>query len=177
MKSGDLAQDQLVETLNYWDKNMKLKFYKIRKGAKIPSRAHATDAGMDIFYCPNGNTIGKLYSTNDFWIPQGESRLLPTGLKVEVPKSHMLEIKNKSGIASRRQLVIGACVVDPGYDGEIYINLHNLGTETQVIKPGEKIAQAVLVPVACCDIEESEEDDLNQDAERGEGGFSSTGRW
>tara|TARA_R110002110_G_scaffold237312_2_gene453194 strand:+ start:1266 stop:1769 length:504 start_codon:yes stop_codon:yes gene_type:complete len=167
----------LVKTLNYWGRDVKLKFYKIRKEAKMPLRAHTLDVGMDMFYCPNGNYMGKLYNTKDFWIPQGASRLLPTGLKVAVPPGHMLEIKNKSGVASKRQLLVGACVVDPGYDGEIYINLHNLGTTTQIIKPGEKIAQAVLVPVACCDIEESEEDDLNQDAERGDGGFGSTGRF
>ena len=89
----------------------------------------------------------------------------------------MLEIKNKSGVASKRQLLVGACVVDPGYNGEIYINLHNLGVTTQIIKPGEKIAQAVLVPVVHCNAVEAKEDDLNQDTERGTGGFGSTGRW
>ena len=158
-------------------RKMKLKFYKIRPDAKLPERAHSADAGMDIFYCPNGDSIGKLYNTKDFWIPQGVSRLLPTGIKVEVPKGHMLEVKNKSGIASKKQLLIGACVVDPGYDGEIYINLHNVGTKTQVIKPGEKIAQIVLVPVVYCEPEEVLKDNLNMDSVRGEGGFGSTGRW
>jgi len=156
---------------------MKLNFYKIREDAKIPLRAHPTDAGMDIFYCPNGDSIGKLYNTKDFWIPAGTSRVLSTGLKVEVPEGYMLEIKNKSGIASKRQLLVGACVIDPGYDGEIYINLHNVGVVTQVIKPGEKIAQAVLVPVVHCSAVEAKEDDLNQGSQRGDGGFGSTGRW
>ena len=52
-------------------------------------------------------------------IPARGSSLVSTGLKTEVPEGYMLEIKNKSGIASKRQLVVGACVVDPGYDGEI----------------------------------------------------------
>jgi dUTP pyrophosphatase len=156
---------------------MNLKFYKIRPEAKLPERAHPTDAGMDVFYCPNGDAIGKLYETKDFWIPKNESRILPTGLKVEVPEGYMLEIKNKSGIASKRQLVVGACVIDPGYDGEIYINLHNLGTATQIIRPGEKVAQAVLVPVVHCGVEEVHEDILNNKSERGTGGFGSTGRW
>ena len=87
----------------------------------------------------------------------------------------MLEVKNKSGIASKRQLVVGACVVDPGYDGEIYVNLHNIGVSTQIIKPGDKIAQAVLVPVVHCGIEEATEDNLNNGSTRGDGGFGSTG--
>ena len=156
---------------------MNIKVYRIREDAKLPERAHETDAGMDIFYCPNGDRIGKLYNTKDFWIPQGESRLLTTGLKVEVPEGYMLEIKNKSGIASSRRLVVGACVVDPGYNGEVYVNLHNLGTKTQIIKPGEKIAQAVLIPVEYCAIEEVKEDQLNSKSTRGSGGFGSTGKW
>jgi len=156
---------------------LELKIYKIRDKAKIPVRSHPSDAGMDLFYCPNGDNMGKLYNTKDFWIPQGESRLVPTGIKVEIPEGHMLEIKNKSGIASRRQLVVGACIIDPGYDGEIYINLHNLGIKTQIIKPGEKIAQAILIPVVFCDVKEVKIDNLNTGSSRGSGGFGSTGKW
>jgi len=157
---------------------MNLKIYKTREGAKLPVRAHPTDAGMDIFYCPNGNKEGKLSESNDFWIPIRESRLLSTGLKVEISPGFMLEIKNKSGVASKRQLVVGACVIDPGYTGEIYINLHNIGNETQIIKPGEKIAQAILIPIIHCGIEEVfDENDLNINTERGTGGFGSTGRF
>ena len=149
---------------------MNLKFYKMREGAKLPDRAHETDAGMDVFYCPkNGESV--------FSIPAGSSRVLPTGIKVEVPRGYMLEIKNKSGIASKRQLLVGACVIDPGYDGEVFVNLHNVGFKAQFIEPGEKIAQAVLVPVVHCGVEEVTTDTLNKNTDRGEGGFGSTGRW
>jgi dUTP pyrophosphatase len=59
----------------------------------------------------------------------------------------MLEIKNRSGVAFKRSLVVGACVVDSGYDGEVFVNLHNIGTEPQTVRAGDKIAQAVMVPV------------------------------
>ena len=153
---------------------MILKVYKIRPGAKLPVRAHRTDAGMDLYYCPNGDK--KLYDDDEsYYIPPSESRLLPTGIKMEVPYGHMLEIKNKSGIAFKRQLLVGACVVDPGYDGEIYVNLHNTGHKTQAIRPGDKIAQAVLVLISHCGIEEVYEDSLNRDTLRGNGSFGSTG--
>ena len=87
----------------------------------------------------------------------------------------MLEIKNKSGIASKRQLLVGACVVDCGYDGEVFVNLHNIGHETQVIRPGDKIAQAVLMPISYCEVEEVLQDSLNYSSTRGDGGFGSTG--
>ena len=154
---------------------MNLRFYRIRSAAKLPVRAYPTDAGMDLFYCPSEKEKDRLCDTEDFWIPPRESRVLPTGLKVEIPPGYMLEVKNKSGIASKRQLVVGACVVDPGYDGEIFVNLHNLGVESQRIGPGEKVAQAVLVPVVHCGIEEVSEDCLNDDSKRGAGGFGSTG--
>jgi len=153
---------------------MILKVYRIRTDAKLPTRAYQMDAGMDLYYCPNGDK--KLYDEKSFHIPPRESRLLPTGIKVEVPYGYMLEIKNKSGVAYKRQLLVGACVVDPGYDGELYINLHNLGQKTQIIKPEEKIAQAVLIPIVHCGIEEVKTDKfLNSHSERGAGGFGSTG--
>mgnify|MGYP005823202289 CR=1 FL=1 len=156
---------------------MKLKFYKIRSHAKLPARAHAADAGMDLFYCPDPNQ-----DPDCFWKPEGEYRippgascLVPTGLKVIVPSNHMLEIKNKSGIAHKQKLIIGACVVDPGYTGEIYINLHNIGGDTKIIHPGQKIAQAVLAPVVICDPDEISYDPSDLNTERSEGGFGSTG--
>jgi len=153
---------------------MNLKVYKIRPGATLPTRAHPTDVGMDLYYCPNGNK--KLYETKNFHIPPKASRLLPTGIKVEIPYGYMLEIKNKSGIAYKRQLLVGACVIDPGYNGEVYVNLHNIGSETQVIKAGDKIAQGVMIPTVHCRIEEVETDQfLNFHSRRGTGAFGSTG--
>jgi len=151
-----------------------LKVYKVRKEAKLPTRAHKTDVGMDLYYCPNENK--KLYNEDErYHIPPRESRLLSTGIKAEVPYGYMLEIKNKSGVALKKQLLVGACVVDPGYDGEIYVNLHNIGHKTQVIQPGQKIAQAVLIPIIHCEVEEVFEDNLNKHSLRGSGAFGSTG--
>ena len=85
---------------------MKLKVFKVRESAKLPVRAHATDAGADIFYCPEEN--------ESLFVYESESELIPTGLKIGVPPGYMLEIKNKSGVAFKRSLVVGACVVDSG---------------------------------------------------------------
>ena len=59
----------------------------------------------------------------------------------------MLEVKNRSSVAAKRSLIVGACVIDSGYDGEVFINLHNVGSDVQVIVPGNKIAQLVMIPV------------------------------
>jgi len=149
--------------------NNKLRVYRIRENAKLPVRAHTTDAGMDLFYSPE-------HHSGWLSIKPGGSALLETGLKIEVPEGHMIQIMNKSGVASKRQLVTGACVVDHGYDGEVFVNLQNIGTKPQVLEPGQKIAQAVLIPVSYPDLVEIYEDDLYDGAtSRGTGGFGSTG--
>ena len=154
---------------------MDLRVAKIRESAKLPKRAYPTDAGMDLYFCPDEELEEKIVSRQGYPIETRESIVLPTGLKIEVPMDYMLEIKNKSGIASKRQLLVGACVVDHGYTGEIFVNLHNISLKTQYIKPGDKIAQAVLIPINCCGIEEVTRETFEQATARGSGGFGSTG--
>ena len=87
----------------------------------------------------------------------------------------MLEIKNKSGIASKRGLVVGACVVDRGYTGEIFVNLHNPSDRTQTLHAGDKIAQAVFVKIET-NVKLVESDTIYDDeTSRGEGALGSTG--
>ena len=120
---------------------MIIEYSRVRPDAKPPTRANASDAGLDLFYNPEdpGHTAIRL--------EPGESQLFQTGLRVGVPHGFMLEIKNRSSIASKRSLLVGACVVDSGYDGEIFVNLHNVGNKVQIVSKHEKIAQAVMVPV------------------------------
>ena len=152
---------------------MNLRVYRIRKDAKLPLRAHKSDAGMDLFYCPQKKSHA-MYGS-DFCVHPGESKIVPTGIKVEVPYGYMLEVKNKSSVAAKKQLLVGACVVDSGYNGEVFVNLHNVGTRAQIIQPGQKIAQAVLIPVKCCEVVEHPADTLNQHSARGAGALGSTG--
>ena len=151
---------------------MNLKFYKLRTNAKLPVRAHPTDAGMDLFFCPTPKP--ELDSQIETVLPFGSS-VIPTGLKIEVPAGYMLEIKNKSGIASKRGLLVGACVVDRGYTGEIFVNLHNVTHRNQTIHDGDKIAQAVFVKITT-DVELVEADSIYDDqTSRGDGALGSTG--
>ena len=155
---------------------MNLKVAKIREDAKLPTRAYPTDAGMDLYFCPDKKIREQIISVKGFPIEIRETAILPTGLKIEIPLNHMLEIKNKSGIASKKQLIVGACVVDYGYTGEIFVNLQNIGWKTQYIQVGDKIAQAVLIPINCCGIKEVSEKKFNKKTQRGSGGFGSTGK-
>jgi dUTP pyrophosphatase len=80
-------------------------------------------------------------------IRPGDGKVIPTGLRFGVPHGYMLEVKNRSSVAVKRSLIVGACVIDSGYDGEVFINLHNIGKCVQIIEPGDKIAQLVMIPV------------------------------
>lgn len=145
-----------------------MKFIKIRD-VKSPSRGTDNSAGID-FYVPNDQETIRIFPNN--------SVLFPTGIKMNIPQDHVLIAFNKSGVATKRDLTVGACVVDEDYQGEIHIHLTNVGTETQVIKAGEKIIQFLLMPIIYEGLEEvmSEEELWNGEVtERGEGGFGSTG--
>lgn len=119
---------------------MIIEYSRVRPDAKPPTRANPSDAGLDLFFNPESIEAAVR-------IAPGESRLFQTGIRVGVPHGYMLEIKNRSSVASKKSLLVGACVVDSGYDGEIFVNLHNVGTEEQIIAKHDKIAQAVMVPV------------------------------
>ena len=151
---------------------MMVEYFRIRRTANPPTRANPSDAGLDVHFSPaNG--------TDSVTVGPGESAVLPTGLKFGVPHGYMLEVKNRSGLASKRSLVVGACVIDSGYDGEVFINLHNIGTETQVVSAATKIAQLVMVPVVHFRAIETGRDNLYDwypitISDRGDGGFGST---
>ena len=151
----------------------KIKIYRMRENAKVPVRAHSTDAGMDVFWSPSGK---KDFNVGWVVLKPGQSHVFETGLKIEVPPNYMLQVMNKSGIASKKSLVAGACVIDSGYDGEIFINLHNIGNKDQYIEPGQKLAQLVMIPVITPELVEILEDNVYEfETSRGTGGFGSTG--
>ena len=118
---------------------MILEYAKVHSGVTEPQRANPSDAGLDVFFSPKDSAT--------VLINPGESKILETGLKFGVPHGYMLEVKNRSSVAAKRSLIVGACVIDSGYDGEVFINLHNVGSEVQIILPGNKIAQLVMIPV------------------------------
>ena len=137
-----------------------------------PVRANPSDAGLDLKYNPEEEWPTR--------IEPGQSMILGTGLKFGVPHGYMIQIMNRSGNAAKKQLMVGACVVDSGYNGEVFVNLHNIGDTIQVIKPGDKIAQAVVIPVVPVRFLETRDDNLYDwspitISDRGAGALGSTG--
>jgi dUTP pyrophosphatase len=173
-----------------------LKFAKIRD-VKTPHRGTTLSAGID-FFVPEysesyanelkeknpGIVISSLCDNpnckdlGDIIIPQHGSLLVPAGIKSKFDEDYMLIAINKSGIASKKGLVIGACLIDADYAGEIHINVINTTSHTVSLNFGQKLTQFVLMPVNLAMPEIIDEDELmklHEASERGEGGFGSTG--
>ena len=158
---------------------MIIEYTRLRNDVRPPERANPSEAGLDLFFNPDPAGILPSPKLDAIEISPGESQLLSTGYRFGIPHGYMLEIKNRSGIAAKRSLIVGACVVDSGYDGEVFINLHNVGKETQVVEPGTKIAQAVMVPVVHFRAVETQNGDLYSwypitISDRGDGALGST---
>ncbi len=144
---------------------VKVNFIKLNENAVKPTYGSQFAAGADLYACE-----GK-----EVTIEAGETKLVHTGLALEIPEGYAGLIYARSGIASKRGLApankVG--VIDSDYRGEIMVALHNHSTETQTIANKERIAQLVIAPFLS--VEFNETDELS-DTVRGEGGFGSTGK-
>jgi dUTP pyrophosphatase len=145
-----------------------LRFSRIRD-VKSPVRGTPGSAGIDFFVPDELQRASRC-------VHPGDSILIPSGIKAEVPEGYALIAFNKSGVSTKKGLQVGACVVDSDYQGEIHIHLANVSDTNAYVYNGEKVVQFLLVPVSHCGLEEVDESDLfSSGTERGEGGFGSTG--
>jgi dUTP pyrophosphatase len=130
----------------------------------IPRYAHGPneDAGMD------------LHSVEAVTLEPGQTKLVATGLAIELPSGYEAQIRPRSGLALNHSITLpnSPATIDPGYRGEIRVILQNLGREPFQISPGERIAQMVIARYEAVEWEEGE----LGDSARGEGGFGSSGR-
>lgn len=140
---------------------MKIKFKKLSKEAVMPTKAHPTDAGFD------------LYSSVTVTIPSGERMLIPTEVAMEIPKGYFGAVVGRSGNTIKRGLLVMTGIIDAGYRGPIGIMAYNLSNEDITIRQGEKASQIVIIPILGCKMIES--DELSQ-SDRGENGYGSTGK-
>ena len=108
-------------------------------------------------------------------IKPNNSELIPTGLQVAIPKELEIQIRRRSGLASKESIGVlnSPGTIDSDYRGELKIILFNHGEKDFIINNGDRIAQMVLVPILKMEFEEV---DSLPDTVRGQGGFGSTGK-
>lgn len=159
------------------------------RAVKSPERAHFNDAGMDLFV-PEFNPrfvrdFNEINADNPCYVtesgiivPPGASVRIPMGIRVHFPDGYAMISFNKSGVASKTGLALGACVVDSGYSGEVIGNMLNTSNETRKISFEQKLFQSVIIPIYAPNIEEVDYvgwEKLQHNGGRGDGGFGSTG--
>ena len=116
-----------------------------------------------------------LHAVEAVTLAPGDTKLVSTGLAIELPPGFEAQIRPRSGLALKHSITLpnSPATIDPGYRGEIRVILQNLGRTDFEIQPGERIAQMVIARYEA--VEWVEADDLSGSV-RGEGGFGSSGR-
>lgn len=144
----------------------KIKFIKLNDKAIVPSYGTPFSAGADLY---------ALLGEEKIEIKAGETKLIHTGIALQIPDGLVGLIYARSGIATKRGLApankVG--VIDSDYRGEIMVSIHNHSDKPQFIEEGERIAQIVFTPYVAAEFLEC---DALDDTERGAGGFGSTGK-
>lgn len=143
---------------------VELRVAKLKDGARVPTRAHDGDAGLDLYACEAAH------------LGPGERWSVGTGIAVEIPDGHAGLVLPRSGLARDHgiALVNSPGLIDAGYRGEVRVLLLNTDpAETFRIEPGGRIAQLVIAPVTAAEPVEVE---ALTESTRGDGGFGSTGR-
>ncbi|MBR4016350.1 MAG: dUTP diphosphatase [Oscillospiraceae bacterium] len=130
------------------------------KGAIIPTRGHADDAGLD------------LYTREMLLVKPKKSKTVDTGVHIQIPKGYVGFLKSKSGL-NVNSSILSEGVIDSGYTGSIRVKLYNHGEVPVLINSREKISQLVILPIITPDLEVV---DALEETERGDGGFGSTGK-
>jgi dUTP pyrophosphatase len=141
---------------------MKLKVKKIHFDAKTPEYAHPGDAGLDLF------------SIEEAKLLPGSSRLIRTGIIIELPDGMEAQIRPRSGLALKHQVTVlnAPGTIDAGYRGEVGVIIINHGKEAFHIHKGMKIAQMIIQRVLRVEVEVVDE---LSDSQRGADGFGSSG--
>jgi dUTP pyrophosphatase len=138
---------------------MKIKI-KLDEGAKMPTRAHETDAGLDI------------YARDEQIVPAKESVIFDTGVHIELPVGTVGMLKSKSGLNVKHG-IMSEGVIDVGYTGSIVVKLYNHSGFDYRVKAGDKISQLVILPILT---PTPYLVDSLEETERGDNGFGSSGR-
>jgi dUTP pyrophosphatase len=142
---------------------MNLRIARLDERARIPTRAHDGDAGLD------------LYALDDALLAPGARASVPTGIAVEIPPGQAGLVLPRSGLAARHgiSVVNAPGLIDSGYRGEVRVLLLNTDRDQPFqVSAGDRIAQLVLVRV---ELLTPLEVDALSDSERGAGGFGSSG--
>lgn len=142
-----------------------LKLIRLRPSSRLPSPATEGSASYDLYADLDAPEV----------ILPGQTVTIPTGLSMQIAPGFAGFIFARSGLGVRHGIVPANCVgvIDSDYRGEVLVALYNHAEQPFTVRPGDRMAQLVLLPVALPQIEECR---TLEESVRGSGGFGSTGR-
>lgn len=134
------------------------------EGVELPFYASEWASGADI----------RAYITDSIVLEPGESKMIPTGLRFELPEGYEIQVRPRSGLAAKNQVTVlnTPGTIDGDYRGELIVILINHGRNSFVVTRGMRIAQIVLAPVIQARFQKKE---ILSSTTRGEGRFGHTG--
>lgn len=138
MESMGVNEDQLEQMFGDAMKAKKVTLNFTNESESInPEYAYESDSGFD------------LRSSEEMWVQANSRKLIPTGLRFDIPDGYEIQVRSKSGLALNQGLMVlnSPGTVDSGYQGEVKVIIFNTTNERIKIEKGQKIAQAVLCPV------------------------------
>ena len=143
---------------------VKILIKRLSSKVKMPQYKTIGSSGMDI----------AAFLDNEILIKPSEKKIIPTGVKLKIPKGYEVQIRPRSGLAANNDITVlnTPGTIDSDYRGEIKVILFNHGKNIFKVENGLRIAQMVLCPVIEANLSEVE---IIDETERGEGGFGSTG--
>ena len=143
---------------------VKILIKRLSSKVTMPQYKTIGSSGMDI----------AAFLDNEIFIKPSEKKIIPTGIKLKIPKGYEIQIRPRSGLASNNDITVlnTPGTIDSDYRGEIKVILFNHGKNIFKVENGLRIAQMVLCPVIEAKLSEVE---IIDETERGEGGFGSTG--
>ena len=142
---------------------MQVKIKKIHDKAQTPTYGTDGAGAFDLYSVQDGSIVS-----------EGGAEVFDTGVQFEIPQGNVMLVFSRSGHGFNRGLRLANCVgvIDADYRGEVKVKLTNDGPRTYHVEEGERIAQAIVLPVERVSFLEVEE---LSDTARGELGFGSTG--
>ena len=157
--------DKIKAIVNEWTNPTIEVKVKMEAGCKdlLPNKAHASDAGFDLF------------SAENCIIAPNETRIVSTGVRMEIPNGYELQVRSRSGMAAKKYAVVANSpgTVDAGYRNVVGVILRNEGKFNLEVSKGDRIAQGVFCKLP--NIVLKRVNSLSK-SDRGEGGFGSTGK-
>lgn len=136
---------------------------KLDEGARMPTRAHSTDAGLDI------------YARESRIVPAHGSVKFDTGVHIELPKGTVGMLKSKSGL-NVKYGITSEGVIDVGFTGSLVVKLFNHSDVDYLVEKGDKISQLVIIPILTPELELVQSTDEFNKSDRGDNGFGSSGK-